>query len=293
MLKVREQLFLRAFGVTVPCMIAVLVGCGSSAPTGQNVAPAEVTAAIQAAAATTPHTTDLLPTPSPVPTADVELKFVPSDSPEVPAKDGGTSDVDQGASHEPVPAADDPLEFGTVDSLVTSAKDGGITEVDQDDSEKSGSSTGPVRGQTFTWEDGDRTLKVFLQSDLVVEKGSDGLPRDIVEADDSEASALRSADSRSTGDTLPAFRSESGSLMTLPGGVLLVLSAEWSQSETNAFFSDNGIKLDLVLELSYIANGFFIETEPGFPSLDLANDLSALVGVEVSSPNWGREATPK
>ena len=293
MLKVREQLFLRAFGVTVPCMIAVLVGCGSSAPTGQDVAPAEVTAAIQAAAATTPHTTDLLPTPSPVPTADVELKFVPSDSPEVPAKDGGTSDVDQGASHEPVPAADDALEFGTVDSLVTSAKDGGITEVDQDDSEKSGSSTGPVRGQTFTWEDGDRTLKVFLQSDLVVKKDSDGLPRDIVEADDSEASALRSADSRSKDDTLPAFRSESGSLMTLPGGVLLVLSAEWSQSETNVFFSNNGINMDRVSELSYIANGFFIETEPGFPSLDLANDLSALVGVEVSSPNWGREATPK
>ena len=79
------------------------------------------------------------------------------------------------------------------------------------------------------------------------------------------------------------------SLMTLPGGVLLVLSAEWSQAETNAFFSDNGIKMDSVSELSYIANGFFIETEPGFPSLDLANDLSALAGVAVSSPNWGRK----
>ena len=293
MLKVREQLFLRAFGVTVPCMIAVLVGCGSSAPTGQDVAPAEVTAAIQAVAATTPHTTDLLPTPSPVPTADVELKFVPSDSPEVPAKDGGTSDVDQGASHEPVPAADDALEFATVDSLVTSAKDGGITEVDQEASQKGGSSAGPVQGQTHTWEDGDRTLKVYLQTDLVVEKGSDGLPRDIVEADDSEASALRSADSRSKDDTLPAFRSESGSLMTLPGGVLLVLSADWSQTETNVFFSDNGIKMDRVSELSYVANGFFIETEPGFPSLDLANELAALEGVEVSSPNWGRQAAAK
>ena len=293
MLKVREQLFLRAFGITVPCMIAVLVGCGSSAPTGQDVAPAEVTAAIQAVAATTPHTTDLLPTPSPVPTADFELKFVPSDSPEVPAKDGGTSDVDQGASHEPVPAADDALEFAPAHSLESSGKDGGITEVDEDDSEKGGSSAGPVQGQTYTWEDGDRTLKVYLQTDLVVEKGSDGLPRDIVEADDSEASALRSADSRSKDDTLPAFRSESGSLMTLPGGVLLVLSADWSQTETNAFFSNNDIKMDRVSELSYIANGFFIETEPGFPSLDLANDLSALVGVEVSSPNWGREATPK
>ena len=293
MLKVREQLFLRAFGVTVPCMIAVLVGCGSSAPTGQDVAPAEVTAAIQAVAATTPHTTDLLPTPSPVPTADFELKFVPSDSPEVPAKDGGTSDVDQGASHEPVPAADDALEFAPAHSLESSGKDGGITEVDEDDSEKGGSSAGPVQGQTYTWEDGDRTLKVYLQTDLVVEKGSDGLPRDIVEADDSEASALRSADSRSKDDTLPAFRSESGSLMTLPGGVLLVLSADWSQTETNVFFSDNGIKMDRVSELSYVANGFFIETEPGFPSLDLANELAALEGVEVSSPNWGRQAAAK
>ena len=292
MLKVREQLFLRAFGVTVPCMIAVLVGCGSSAPTGQDVAPAEVTAAIQAAAATTPYTTDLLPTPSPVPTADVELKFVPSDSPEVPAKDGGTSDV-EGASHEPVPAADDALEFAPTNSLETSVRDGGITEVDQEASKKGGSSAGPVQGQTHTWEDGDRTLTVYLQTDLVAEKGSDGLPRDIVAADDDGTSVVRSADRQSTGDTLPVFRSESGSLMTLPGGVLLVLSAEWSQSETNAFFSNNGIKMDRVSELSYIANGFFIETEPGFPSLDLANDLSALDGVEVSSPNWGREATPK
>ena len=81
--------------------------------------------------------------------------------------------------------------------------------------------------------------------------------------------------------------------MTLPGGVLLVLNAEWSQSETNAFFSTNGIKMNRVSELGYVANGFFIETEPGFHSLDLANELVELDGVEVSSPNWGREATPK
>ena len=95
------------------------------------------------------------------------------------------------------------------------------------------------------------------------------------------------------GDTLPVFRSESGELMTLPGGVLLVLSAQWSRSETNAFFSSNGIKMDRVSELGYVANGFFIETEPGFPSLDLANELAALEGVDVSSPNWGRDAVPK
>ena len=257
MSKMRKLVVLLAFGVIVPSVTAVLAGCGSSAPTVQNSAPTKSAAAFQVAAVTAPYPADPTPTPSPVQTADDELEFAPTNS------------------------------------LETSGRDGGITEVDQETSQKGGSSAGPVQGQTHTWEDGDRTLKVYLQTDLVVEKGSDGLPREIVEADDGRTGVVRSADRQSKGDTLPVFRSESGSLMTLPGGVLLVLSAEWSQSETNAFFSNNGIKLDLVLELSYIANGFFIETEPGFPSLDLANELSALDGVEVSSPNWGREATPK
>ena len=263
----RKLIVLLAFGVIVPSLIAVLAGCGSSALTEQAAAPTKTAAPLQEATTTIPYETD--PSPTPIPTAEP----LPTPS--------------------PVQTADDELEFAPTNSLETSGRDGGITEVDQEASQKGGSSAGPVQGQTHTWEDGDRTLTVYLQTDLVVEKGSDGLPRDIVAADDSEASALRSADSRSKDDTLPVFRSESGSLMTLPGGVLLVLSAEWSQSETNVFFSDNGIKMDRVSELSYIANGFFIETEPGFPSLDLANDLSALVGVEVSSPNWGREATPK
>ena len=257
MSKMRKLVVLLAFGVIVPSVTAVLAGCGSSAPTVQNSAPTKSAAAFQVAAVTAPYPADPTPTPSAVQTADDELEFAPTNS------------------------------------LETSGRDGGITEVDQETSQKGGSSAGPVQGQTHTWEDGDRTLKVYLQTDLVVEKGSDGLPREIVEADDGRTGVVRSADRQSKGDTLPVFRSESGSLMTLPGGVLLVLSAEWSQSETNAFFSNNGIKLDLVLELSYIANGFFIETEPGFPSLDLANELSALDGVEVSSPNWGREATPK
>ena len=108
-------------------------------------------------------------------------------------------------------------------------------------------------------------MTVKLQTDLVVEKDSRGLPRDVVSANEGETNVVRSADAQSKSDTLPVFRSESGALMTLPGGVLLVLSSEWSQAETNAFFSDNGIKMDRVSELGYVANGFFIETEPGIP----------------------------
>ena len=253
----RKLVVLLAFGVIVPSVTAALAGCGSSVPAEQDAAPTKTAAPLQEAAATATFTADPPPTPGPVLTADDELEFTPADS------------------------------------LETSAKDEGITGVGQEASKKSGSSAGPVQGQTYTWEDGDRTLTAYLQTDLVVKKGPAGLPGDIVAADDGGLNVVGSADRQSNGDTLPVFRSESGSLMTLPGGILLVLSAEWSQEETNAFLSNNDIELDPVSELSYVANGFFIETEPGFASLDLANELAALDGVEVSSPNWGREATPK
>ena len=81
--------------------------------------------------------------------------------------------------------------------------------------------------------------------------------------------------------------------MTLPGGVLLALDPEWSQAETDAFFASNGINQNRVSELSYLINGFFVETEPGFPSLELANSLAALDGVVVSSPNWWTEVSAK
>ncbi len=194
----------------------------------------------------------------------------------------------------PVPTADDGLEFAPVDSVGSSGKQESITVVDPDSPQKGApGATGPVEGDTYTWQDGDRTMTAKPQTDLVIETGSGGLPRDVVSVNEGGTNVVRSVDGQSKSDTLPVFRSESGALMTLPGGVLLVLRSEWSQAETNAFFSNNGIKLDRVSELGYAANGFFVETEPGFPSLDLANALAVQEGVEISSPNWGREATPK
>ena len=194
----------------------------------------------------------------------------------------------------PTPSASDGIEVVPLDSFGTSGKQESITVVDPDSPQKGGpGDTGPVQGEPYTWQDGDRTMSVRLQTDLVVEKGSDGLPRDVVSANEDGTNVVRSADGQSNSDTLPVFRSESGALMTLPGGVLLVLNSEWSRAETNAFLSDNGIKVDRVSELDYVANGFFIETDPGFPSLDLANALAVQDDVVISSPNWGREGTPK
>ena len=78
---------------------------------------------------------------------------------------------------------------------------------------------------------------------------------------------------RATG---PVFRAESGAgLMTLPGGVVLLLDEKWSQSEIEDFFSESDIPADGWSALGFLENGFLVETEPGFPSLELANELAA------------------
>ena len=138
------------------------------------------------------------------------------------------------------------------------------------------------QGQVYTYKDGDRTVRVLLQSDLEVSgDGSSGSGEHIVTKDRAGSS---------TGH--PVFRSESsGTLMTLPGGVLLVLDAGWGTAETNAFFARNRIAQSRVSAMNITANSFFVETAPGFPSLELANALAAQDGVRLASPNWWREHT--
>ena len=154
--------------------------------------------------------------------------------------------------------------------------------------------TEPVEGVPYTWQDGDRTLTVLLQTDLTVRGEGGGIvPRN----GSDDAVAVRRSDGRTSRNgkeaggnwVQPVFRSEAGELMTLPGGVLLALDPGWSQTETDTFFAGNGIKLNRVSDLGFVTNGFFVETEPGFPSLNLANSLAGQDGVVLSSPNWWTE----
>ncbi len=141
-----------------------------------------------------------------------------------------------------------------------------------------------VQGRVYTYRDGDRAVRVRLQPDLEVSGSSTSSTGEHIVAKDSAG--------RSTGH--PVFRSESsGTLMTLPGGVLLVLEAEWSTAETHAFFARNRITLNRVSVMEVATNSFFVETAPGFPSLDLANALAAQDGVRIASPNWWRELTTR
>ena len=148
-------------------------------------------------------------------------------------------------------------------------------------------------GKTYSWEDGDRTLNVVLQEDLVVQKTSEVTAADVVVS----KRAVSSIVEKQTGpgsDAGPVFKSESGGeLMTLPGGVLLALDPTWDGTQVEDFFSENGISADQVSGLDFIENGFVVETGAGFPSLDLANELASQDGVLISSPNWSREVETK
>ena len=152
---------------------------------------------------------------------------------------------------------------------------------------------GSGQGTVFTWEDGDTTRRVVLQDELVVQETAANTVDDVVVVEGVGDSIVQ-RQPRHDQNSLPVFRSESGDgLMTLPGGVLLALDPEWVRAGVDSFFSENGISKDRTSELDFIENGFLVETEPGFPSLYLANDLAAMDGVIISSPNWWREAQPK
>ena len=285
----------------------LLTGCGGS---GDEVETTDVTSSTPAkvSSAQTPTSTSEslvseAPT-APIPASPPsEASPEASPSPQAAFPDATTSQAvtvpsakASGTGEEPALTEKVPVaQIAIVPAFNPQDEPGGQASAGRD-SEPKGipDSRQPVQGTPYTWQDGDRTLSVHLQEDLVVEGDGSNSAANIVRAQPGGSSIVAKGDGYvPSNDDLPVFRSQSGSLMTLPGGVLLVLNEEWTQAQTNSFFADNGIKMDRVSELGYITNGFFITTDPGFPSLNLANELAALDGVEVSSPNWWSEAVTR
>ncbi len=164
-----------------------------------------------------------------------------------------------------------------------------VEDQEEDPKKKTGAGRPiPPQGRKYTWQDGDRTLSAYLQADLVVSSDGAVAAAGTTVARAGQGRIIRVA-SASEVEGQPVFRSGSGALMTLPGGVLLVFDSAWSGTETDAFFVANGIATDRVSPLGEIPNGFVVATEPGFASLELARALAGKEGVELSSPNWWRE----
>ena len=152
---------------------------------------------------------------------------------------------------------------------------------------------GASQGTVYTWQDGDRTRRAVLQTRPAVRETVADATEDGVAKKEELDSVVREQSEGDSGGQ-PMFRSESGGeLMTLPGGIVLALDPEWDRDAVESFFSRSGIALERASELDFLDNGFFVETEPGFPSLELANALAGQEGVILSSPNWAREVELK
>ena len=150
-----------------------------------------------------------------------------------------------------------------------------------------------TQGSVYTWYDGDRTMRAVLQNDLVVQSTSANTGDDEVVVLRGQKSVVRKRSGHGSA-AQPVFKPESGDgLMTLPGGVLLALDQSWDDVQVEKFFAGNDISQDRVSELDFMGNGFLVETEPGFPALDLANELAHQEGVVSASPNWSREREPR
>ena len=144
-------------------------------------------------------------------------------------------------------------------------------------------------GVPYVWRDGDHIRRARLQADLVLQPSSDNRDDDVVVTDYGSASIVERRTRHAGRAVLPVFRDEGGTLMTLPGGVLVVLDPGWDRGRVDRFFSANGIKRSRVVEQAFADNAFLVETDAGFASLELANALADLDGVVLSSPNWHRE----
>ena len=277
--------------------VAVAVGCGASEEAPSNAPSPHVA---QPREDVTPTPTREAASPS-VSAAEAQTTAVPRETPTPPAPAATpvasasptASPAISGARPSAVvdPKAPQSLARGDGSDPDTSRRepDGGLPRQSKDEAR-----AGATRGPAYTWQDGDRTARVFLATDLVVQDNDDTRADDEIVARGDSESIVRTQPRHEGATTIdPVFRSQAGDLMTLPGGAILVFDEDWDRARVNQFFADHDIALSRVEAREYLPNAFFVTTEPGFPSLTLANALAGEDGVIISSPNWRTEVTTR
>ena len=142
-----------------------------------------------------------------------------------------------------------------------------------------------AQGAEYTWQDGPTTRRMRLQLDLVAQPTSENRDDDVVAADQGELSIVRKQERHEQGAGEPVFRTESGHLVTFPGGMLIMLDGAWGAAQVQSFFARHGIAMSRVEGQTFGPNAFLVSSESGFAALELANDLAAEEGVVYAVPD--------
>ena len=142
-----------------------------------------------------------------------------------------------------------------------------------------------AQGAEYTWQDGPTTRRMRLQLDLVAQPTSENRDDDVVAADQGELSIVRKQERHEQAASEPVFRTESGHLVTFPGGMLIMLDGAWDAAQVQSFFARHGIAMSRVEGQTFGPNAFLVSSESGFAALELANDLAAEEGVVYAVPD--------
>lgn len=146
----------------------------------------------------------------------------------------------------------------------------------------------------LSYREGERVVPVYLDSDTVGQIEGQAVRFVPVPSAEAKASLQKGTMPASLqGQYVPVFRNaeNGGSRFASAGGVIVYLPSGWTQSQVQAWVTTQGLQLQQVFDPT--RNGLLVQSAPGFPSLELANRLLKLSGVQTAKPLWYRETTTR
>ncbi|MDH4216037.1 MAG: hypothetical protein OEV23_03970 [Gallionella sp.] len=171
--------------------------------------------------------------------------------------------------------------------------------------------------QSYTWYDGNRERKVWLNTQLVAEFNPDPQGEKAVKSayanaktfavrrkqtgiriwqlDDTAGVASANIKARHPqGKYSPVLHDGASSdsrMRALPGNVIVYFDPKWDEKTVNSWLSAR--KFEAVKKLGVGPNVYVIKTGPGLEALDIANALYRIGEVKAAFPDWWQEVTTR
>jgi len=167
--------------------------------------------------------------------------------------------------------------------------------------------------QAYTWYDGDREQRVWLNPDVMAEFNPDQQGEASVKSASSSARVLSTRHKQSAirlwqidSSAVAATRSlkashpqgsyspvlhdgpnSAGRMRALPGNIIVHLDPQWDAAAVQTWLTSR--KLEVVKKLEIGPNIYLIKTGPGLEALDAANALYQSGEVKAAYPDWWQE----
>ncbi len=171
--------------------------------------------------------------------------------------------------------------------------------------------------QSYTWYDGDREQKVWLNPNLLADFNPPASGQSPVKKAYTDAKLLATRHKgirlwqlkggsnlkgvvhnlktlHPDGKYSPVFHDvpmASGRMRSLPGNIIVYLNPAWDEATVNRWVS--GRNLEIVKKLEIGPNIFVLKTGPGLETLETANTLYKSGEVIAAFPDWWEEAAPR